>query len=278
REDFTEGAGYLGAVFTPIFFISLGLQVDLPAAVGSSELLLFGGVLTFIAIVTKVLGCGIPAWLSNMTRHEAASVGWGMTPRGEVGLSVALSALNAEGSRDTRFSVSPADVLDEDVRLRISRRLLQGAVAGSAVLSLPQEDTGFVDPHRQAGGERQAHRLRRDDLVRVAPVAELHQFGEDFVEDLGASQRDSVGDWMDKILVVPEADHRGVGEARAEPVERHLRASRRDSARPRRPSRGCPPRLAPGDLASGRRRRRSLCPRRSRGRSRPNCSGPRCEA
>src|SRR5437867_2515556 len=105
REDFTEGAGYLGAVFTPIFFISLGLQVDLPAAVGSSQLLLFGVVLTFIAIVTKVLGCGIPAWLSKMTRHEAASVGWGMTPRGEVGLIVALSALNAEVIRDTLFSV-----------------------------------------------------------------------------------------------------------------------------------------------------------------------------
>src|SRR5437667_190163 len=65
REDFTEGAGYLGAVFTPIFFISLGLQVDLPAAVGSSQLLVFGVVLTFLAIVTKVVGCGIPAWLSK---------------------------------------------------------------------------------------------------------------------------------------------------------------------------------------------------------------------
>src|SRR3989449_1042030 len=29
REDFTEGAGYLGAVFTPIFFISLGLPAPL---------------------------------------------------------------------------------------------------------------------------------------------------------------------------------------------------------------------------------------------------------
>src|SRR2546427_711312 len=105
REDFTEGAGYLGAVFTPIFFISLGLQVDLPAAVGSSQLLLFGVVLTFLAIVTKVVGCGIPAWISKMSRHEAASVGWGMTPRGEVGLIVALSALNAEVIRDTLFSV-----------------------------------------------------------------------------------------------------------------------------------------------------------------------------
>src|SRR5437870_13332223 len=40
-----------------------------------------------------------------MSRHEAASVGWGMTPRGEVGLIVALSALNSEVIRDTLFSV-----------------------------------------------------------------------------------------------------------------------------------------------------------------------------
>src|SRR5439155_2259842 len=46
RDDFTEGAGYLGAVFTPIFFISLGLQANLPLAGGSSALLIFGGVLT----------------------------------------------------------------------------------------------------------------------------------------------------------------------------------------------------------------------------------------
>jgi len=90
REDFTEGAGYLGAVFTPIFFISLGLQVDLPAAGGSPGLIVFGVVLTFIAIITKVIGCGIPAWLSKMSRYESAAVGWGMTPRGEVGLIVAL--------------------------------------------------------------------------------------------------------------------------------------------------------------------------------------------
>src|SRR5207245_5670038 len=71
RDDFTEGAGYLAAVFTPIFFISLGLQANLPLAAGSSALLIFGGVLTVAAILTKVVGCGIPARLLRMTRHES---------------------------------------------------------------------------------------------------------------------------------------------------------------------------------------------------------------
>ncbi len=105
REDFTEGAGYLGAIFTPIFFISLGLQVDLPLALGNVALLVFGAVLTVVAILTKVVGCGIPARLSKMTRHEALAVGWGMTPRGEVGLIVALAALGASVIAESLFSV-----------------------------------------------------------------------------------------------------------------------------------------------------------------------------
>jgi Kef-type K+ transport system membrane component KefB len=105
REDFTEGAGYLGAIFTPIFFISLGLQVDLLAVGGGTPLIVFGAVLTVVAIVAKVIGCGIPARVAGMTRNEALSVGWGMTPRGEVGLIVALAALTAAVINEALFSV-----------------------------------------------------------------------------------------------------------------------------------------------------------------------------
>lgn len=105
REDFTEGAGYLGAIFTPVFFISLGLQVNLPDAIGFPELFLFAIVLTVAAILTKVIGCAVPARLARMTRNEAIAVGWGMTPRGEVGLIVALTALNAGVITPALFSV-----------------------------------------------------------------------------------------------------------------------------------------------------------------------------
>lgn len=105
REDFTEGAGYLGAVFTPIFFVSLGLLVDLRAVAGVPELFVFALVLVAIAIVTKVVGCAIPARFSGLSKDEAQAVGWGMTPRGEVGLIVALTALTATVIRDDLFSV-----------------------------------------------------------------------------------------------------------------------------------------------------------------------------
>ncbi|HWM51237.1 MAG TPA: cation:proton antiporter, partial [Thermoplasmata archaeon] len=97
--------GYLGAIFTPIFFISLGLQVDLLAVGGGPPLILFGAALTVVAIVAKVIGCGIPARVAGMTRSEALAVGWGMTPRGEVGLIVALAALTASVINEALFSV-----------------------------------------------------------------------------------------------------------------------------------------------------------------------------
>ncbi len=105
RDDFTEGARYLGAVFTPIFFVSLGLQVDFTAVAANLGLIPFAIVLSAVAVVTKVFGCGIPARLTKMTLHEALAVGWGMTPRGEVGLIVAVTALSAGVIGDALYSI-----------------------------------------------------------------------------------------------------------------------------------------------------------------------------
>src|SRR2546427_2438966 len=105
REDFQEGARYLGSVFTPIFFISMGVLVDLWKVAAAPELVLFGLVLIAIAIGAKIIGCAIPARLSKMTTRESVAVGLGMAPRGEVGLIVALTALTAGVIGDALFSV-----------------------------------------------------------------------------------------------------------------------------------------------------------------------------
>ena len=103
RKDLGEGATYLAAIFTPIFFISLGVLVDLGSV--SSEFYLFSLILVVMAIVTKVVGCSIPARLTGLRTREALAVGLGMTPRGEVGLIVALTALTAEVIGPSLFSV-----------------------------------------------------------------------------------------------------------------------------------------------------------------------------
>jgi Kef-type K+ transport system membrane component KefB len=86
-----EGAEYLQFIFASIFFVSLGIIADLHAV--TPEILLFLLVLTIVAILTKVIGCGIPARLGGLCTKDAIIVGFGMSPRGEVAMIVALIGL-----------------------------------------------------------------------------------------------------------------------------------------------------------------------------------------
>ena len=73
--------------FAPIFFSSIGIKTNLEGF--TSEIAAFSIVLLVIAILTKVLGCGLGAKLFKFTNHEALAVGVGMISRGEVALIVA---------------------------------------------------------------------------------------------------------------------------------------------------------------------------------------------
>jgi Kef-type K+ transport system membrane component KefB len=74
----------------PYFFVLAGSQVDL-AVLLRPAVLLPGLLLAAIAIVTKVVGCGIGALPEG--GRAALAVGVGMVPRGEVGLIVASVGL-----------------------------------------------------------------------------------------------------------------------------------------------------------------------------------------
>jgi len=91
-KNYREGAEYLGIIFGAIFFVSLGILVDL--SVINFKVLLFMIVLTIVAIITKVIGCYIPARLQGMSVEDSKVVGFGMSPRGEVAMIIALMGLN----------------------------------------------------------------------------------------------------------------------------------------------------------------------------------------
>jgi Kef-type K+ transport system membrane component KefB len=92
-RDPREGAEYLQVIFAAIFFVSLGIIVDVHAL--TPAILVLVGLLTLVAVATKVIGCGIPARLFGYSRQDAAVIGFGMAPRGEVAMIVALIGLNA---------------------------------------------------------------------------------------------------------------------------------------------------------------------------------------
>ena len=74
-------------LFSPVFFASVGLKTDLRGL--SLSLLVFAILLLLIAILSKIIGCGLSAKLFHFSNHEALSVGIGMVSRGEVALIVA---------------------------------------------------------------------------------------------------------------------------------------------------------------------------------------------
>jgi len=92
-KDPREGAEYLQVIFAAIFFVSLGIIVDLRALTPAIAVLV--GTITLVAIATKLVGCGLPARLFGYSWKDAAVIGFGMAPRGEVAMIVALIGLNA---------------------------------------------------------------------------------------------------------------------------------------------------------------------------------------
>ena len=91
-KDYREGAEYLHIIFASIFFVSLGIIINIRALTPS--VILFMAALTIVAILTKFIGCYIPAKLQGMPHKESMIIGFGMSPRGEVAMIVALIGLN----------------------------------------------------------------------------------------------------------------------------------------------------------------------------------------
>ena len=80
--------GILSYIFlSPVFFANIGLQVELPHM--SAMIVLFAVLLSIVAVLTKIIGCGIGAKLCRFSNQDCIRVGMGMISRGEVALIVA---------------------------------------------------------------------------------------------------------------------------------------------------------------------------------------------
>ncbi|MBO5373074.1 MAG: cation:proton antiporter [Lachnospiraceae bacterium] len=74
-------------IFSPVFFASIGIKTSLDGM--TVQLLLFSVILLLVAMLTKLIGCGIGAKLCKYSNAEAIQIGIGMISRGEVALIVA---------------------------------------------------------------------------------------------------------------------------------------------------------------------------------------------
>ena len=104
-EEQTYG---LELLFMPIFFISLGMLVDVNALFEFAVPIL---IITALAFLSKMLACTGAALLAKLRMNEALAVGIGMVPRGEVALIVASIGLTTSVLTTEQYSIISAMAL-----------------------------------------------------------------------------------------------------------------------------------------------------------------------
>lgn len=85
-------SGITRGFLAPLFFVSVGLHLDFSALTAAP---VFVVTLIAIALVSKLVGAGLPAYWVGLSGREALMVGAGMSARGAVELIVAGVALQA---------------------------------------------------------------------------------------------------------------------------------------------------------------------------------------
>ncbi|MEP6897405.1 MAG: cation:proton antiporter, partial [Rhodanobacter sp.] len=102
RDDLEHKTLPLLSFLTPFFFVVTGAKVNL-AELASADALKMLAAVTVIAIISKLLGGFLGAL--SLGRRSATIVGFGMVPRGEVGVVIASLGLAAGVFSDRIYAI-----------------------------------------------------------------------------------------------------------------------------------------------------------------------------
>lgn len=89
-DEKMEVSSYM--IFGPVFFASIGLKTSIDNV--DIKILLFSLGFVIVALITKIIGCGVMARLCKFRGNECLKIGVGMMTRGEVALIVAQKGLS----------------------------------------------------------------------------------------------------------------------------------------------------------------------------------------
>ena len=79
-------------LFGPVFFTSIGLKTNIEGLNG--EILLFSLCFVLVALICKIIGCGLMARICRFSMSDSLKIGIGMMTRGEVALIVSQKGLS----------------------------------------------------------------------------------------------------------------------------------------------------------------------------------------
>ncbi len=151
KERLERGMSALAyGFFVPIFFVSIGLAIDV-RELGSESLWLTGTTIV-VAIVSKMAGAGLGARWGGLEWRESWQLGAGMVSRGEVGLIVADVGLLAGMINASMFSAAVGTVL---VTTLITPPMLRALFAGKG----PKDAVRPKNGQQAAGPGKEAEHL-----------------------------------------------------------------------------------------------------------------------
>lgn len=78
-------------LFGPVFFASIGLKTDIDDL--NASILLFSVAFILVALITKIVGCGLISKVCRFSWDDSLKIGVGMMTRGEVALIVSQKGL-----------------------------------------------------------------------------------------------------------------------------------------------------------------------------------------
>lgn len=130
-ESGTHALAY--GLFVPIFFVNIGLSIDLHQF--QVESLLFTLVLIIAAVAGKWFGSGLGASLGGLPLDESVKLGAGMISRGEVGLIVASVGMQNRLMTSNAFSAIIVMILFTTL---ITPPILRALFARERVTRIPE--------------------------------------------------------------------------------------------------------------------------------------------
>lgn len=115
----------LAEFLTPFFLVSIGMKLDLSIFL-SLNVVLLGLIIISLAILSKFAGCGLGAL--RLGKRRALQVGFGMIPRGEVGIVVAQIGLSMTGNQKLYGMVVAMAVITTLAAPPLIRRAFKGEI------------------------------------------------------------------------------------------------------------------------------------------------------
>ncbi len=109
-------------LFGPVFFASIGLKTNIEGVNG--ELILFALAFVAVALVSKIVGCGLMSKLCGFNGMDSLKIGVGMMTRGEVALIVAQKGLAVGLMSDEYFTAVILLIIVSSISVPIILKLL----------------------------------------------------------------------------------------------------------------------------------------------------------